>query len=173
MSIAVGGGHAHKAEPNVVPMIDIMLVLLIIFMIVTPIISAGFQATMPMGKNLEQRPAEQNDVVLGIDRTGRFYLDPAMLSDGTVREGEIGPVCREQGCNQNVELERRLRDIFAARTMDKILYFKADQNLSFGRVEEALTIARKAGVRVLAAVTEIQQEPGGIFGSRKREREER
>ena len=48
MGASVGGGGPVKSEPNVVPMIDIMLVLLIIFMIVTPIISSGFQATMPL-----------------------------------------------------------------------------------------------------------------------------
>ena len=45
-----------KSEPNVMPMIDVMLVLLIIFMIVTPLIAAGFKATMPKGKNLDPRP---------------------------------------------------------------------------------------------------------------------
>jgi biopolymer transport protein ExbD len=53
MGMQVGGGGSLKAEPNVVPMIDIMLVLLIIFMIVTPVITAGFQAQIPMAKHVE------------------------------------------------------------------------------------------------------------------------
>jgi biopolymer transport protein ExbD len=147
-------------------MIDVMLVLLIIFMIVTPIISAGFQAQMPLAKNIESRPEEANDIVLGIDRNGRYFLDPAKLPNGEIRPGEIGPVCREPGCDQRRELEQRLVDIYSTRTIDRILYFKADQNLAFGTIEEALNIARRAGVRVLAAVSDTKVE-GGFFGSGK------
>ena len=56
------GQTSVKSEPNVVPMIDIMLVLLIIFMIVTPLIAAGFKATLPKGKNLDPRPEGDNEV---------------------------------------------------------------------------------------------------------------
>ena len=52
MGMKVGDEGGVKAEPNVVPMIDVMLVLLIIFMVVTPIIASGFEATMPQGKNI-------------------------------------------------------------------------------------------------------------------------
>ena len=151
MGMQVGGPESGvKSEPNVVPMIDIMLVLLIIFMIVTPVISSGFQAQMPMGKNIDARPEEPEDVVLGIDQEGTFYLDP-----GT---GEIGVVPFEQ-------LEDVLRQVFEARTKDKILYFRADQSLEFSHVSHAIETARAAGVRVLAAVTEEKREDrGGILG---------
>jgi hypothetical protein len=56
MSAGSAGTTTVKASPNVIPMIDIMLVLLIIFMIVTPLISAGFKATMPKGIHLDARP---------------------------------------------------------------------------------------------------------------------
>jgi biopolymer transport protein TolR len=134
MSVGTAGQTTVKSEPNVVPMIDIMLVLLIIFMIVTPLISAGFQAQMPRGANLDNDPEGENEVVLGIDQGGRFFLDGRAITD------EI--------------LEEQLRGIYAARTEDKILYFKADQNLQFGRIQEAVEIARRAGVRVMAAVSE-------------------
>src|SRR5215210_1714532 len=99
------GQTSVKSEPNVVPMIDIMLVLLIIFMIVTPLIAAGFKATLPKGKNLDPRPEGDNEVVLGIDEVGRYFLDGRALQEGT--------------------LEDHLRSVFSARTEDKILYFKA------------------------------------------------
>jgi biopolymer transport protein ExbD len=152
MGMAVGGGDGGvKSEPNVVPMIDIMLVLLIIFMIVTPVITAGFQAQMPLGKHVEPRPDEGGDVILGMDQEGHFYLDPGTGETGAVREGEIEDV---------------LRQIFDSRTTDKILYFKADRELQFGRVQEAIEVARAAGVRVVAAVTEElrQQGEGGLLG---------
>ena len=83
---AGGGGGAVKAEPNVTPMIDVMLVLLIIFMIVTPLIAAGFKATLPKGKNLDPRPEGENEVVLGIDEVGRYFLDGRALQEGTLED---------------------------------------------------------------------------------------
>lgn len=143
MGADVGARGSVKSEPNVIPMIDIMLVLLIIFMIVTPVITAGFQAKMPQGKNLESAQEESGDVVLGVDRDGKFYLDP-----GT---GNISPV-------DAVLLENTLEQIYSART-DKVIYFRADASLDYGTIEDVLLIARRAGVRVLAAVTEEKREP--------------
>ena len=136
MAMTVGGAGqtSVKSEPNVVPMIDIMLVLLIIFMIVTPLIAAGFKATLPKGKNLDPRPEGENEVVLGIDQAGNYFLDGRPLPAGT--------------------LEDQLRSRFASRTEDKILYFKADNQLKYAKVQEAVETARKAGVRVMAAITE-------------------
>ena len=65
MSVGGAGQTSVRSSPNVVPMIDIMLVLLIIFMIVTPLIAAGFKATLPKGKNLDPRPEGDNEVILG------------------------------------------------------------------------------------------------------------
>ena len=129
-----GGVTAVKSDINVTPMIDVMLVLLIIFMIVTPLIAAGFKATLPKGKNLDARPEGDNEVILGIDETGHYFLNGRPLADGT--------------------LEDQLRTIFASRTEDKILYFKADNKLKYARIQEAVEVARNSGVRVLAAITE-------------------
>ena len=75
MALAVGrtGQTAVKSEPNVVPMIDIMLVLLIIFMIVTPLINSGFQAQPPVGINIRSNPEENGDQILGIDADGNYW----------------------------------------------------------------------------------------------------
>lgn len=140
-----------NAEPNVVPMIDIMLVLLIIFMIVTPILTSGFQAKMPLAKEIESRPEDSGDVVLGIDREGNYYLDPGTGKIGFVEGGEA-------------RLRELLTQVYQNRTTDKILYFKADQDLEFAEVQKAMEIARHSGVRVLAAVTEETQEGRSLFG---------
>jgi len=142
MGADVGAKGSVKSEPNVIPMIDIMLVLLIIFMIVTPVITAGFQAKMPQGRNLESAAEESGDVVLGVDRDGGLYLDPG--------SGTISPV-------NETQLEDALRQIYGARA-DKVIYFRADASLDYGRIEDVLLIARRAGVRVLAAVTEEKRE---------------
>jgi biopolymer transport protein TolR len=140
------GQTSVKSEPNVVPMIDIMLVLLIIFMIVTPLIAAGFKATLPKGENLDPRPEGENEVILGIDEAGRYFLNQRPI------ESKL--------------LEDQLRGIFAARTEDKILYFKADNKLKYGQVQEAVETARRAGVRVMAAITE--PTTSGLFTTDKK-----
>jgi biopolymer transport protein ExbD len=142
MGADVGAKGSVKSEPNVIPMIDIMLVLLIIFMIVTPVITAGFSAKMPQGKNLERAEEQPGDVVLGVDRDGGLYLDPG--------SGTVTPVNAEQ-------LEDALKQIYGSRT-DKVIYFRADAGLDYGRIEDVLLIARRSGVRVLAAVTEEKRE---------------
>ncbi len=132
---------AVKADINVTPLIDVMLVLLIIFMIVTPIIAAGFQATLPRSANPELRPEGPDEIRLGIDRDGKFYLD---VGDGPHQIADA-------------DLPGRLQALYAARTKDKILFLKADQNIEFARVQQALELARQAGVRVVGAITEQKQ----------------
>jgi biopolymer transport protein TolR len=119
-------------------------------MIVTPLIAAGFKATLPKGKNLDPRPEGENEVVLGIDEAGRYFLDGRALPEGT--------------------LEDHLRGIFAARTEDKILYFKADNQLKFGKIQEAVETARRSGVRVMAAITEPTAQQA-LFGDLDEEEE--
>ena len=153
MAISTGsnaGGTAVKSDINVTPMIDVMLVLLIIFMIVTPLIAAGFKATLPKGKNLDPRPEGENEVVLGIDQSGRYFLNGRALAGGANA------------------LEDQLRSIFAARTEDKILYFKADNQLKYSKVQEAVETARRSGVRVMAAITEPNKNV--VFGDDEKEK---
>jgi biopolymer transport protein TolR len=146
-----GGTTSVKSDINVTPMIDVMLVLLIIFMIVTPLIAAGFKATLPKGKNLDPRPEGDNEIVLGIDQAGRYFLNGRPLPTGT--------------------LEDQLRSLYAARTEDKILYFKADNQLKYGKIQEAVETARRAGVRVMAAITEPNKT--AMFGADEKKKEKK
>jgi biopolymer transport protein TolR len=143
-----GGVTSVKSDINVTPMIDVMLVLLIIFMIVTPLIAAGFKATLPKGKNLDSRPEGDNEVILGIDEYGKYFLNGRPIQDAALPD--------------------QLRSIFATRTEDKILYFKADHNLKYRRIQDAVETARGAGVRVMAAITEPLAS--GLFQQAEAER---
>ena len=142
-SVNTAGTTAIKSEPNVIPMIDIMLVLLIIFMIVTPLIANGFKATMPQGNNLEKRPEGDNEVVLGIDAAGGYFINGVSIPAGA--------------------LEDQLKGMFAARPEDKILYFRADKDLPYSKIQDAVEMARKAGVVVMAAITEVKPSGKGLF----------
>jgi len=139
MAMSTGGGGGVKAEPNVTPMIDVMLVLLIIFMIVIPTISAGFNAQPPQGVNLKPHPEEDTDQVLGIDAQGQYYLNKQAIRNETLGD--------------------RLKEIYSqpGRT-EFILYVKADKNLEYAKVIDALDIAATGGVRVTGLITD--QQPG-------------
>jgi biopolymer transport protein ExbD len=141
---ATSARAAVKADINVTPLIDVMLVLLIIFMIVTPIIAKGFQATIPRSQNPDSRPEGPDEIRLGIDQYGKFFLD---LGEGP------RPIADDA-------LPGRLQALYETRTRDKILFLKADQNIEFARVQQAIEIARGAGVKVVGAITEQKQSLG-------------
>ena len=154
--MAMGGAKKTEgvvaANINVTPMIDVMLVLLIIFMIVTPAITAGFQATIPRAKNPESREEADGEIRLGIDRDGKFYLDITGASGKYTGPRYIS----------DEDLPTQLTNLYAARTIDKIMYLKADEGVKYERVQTALEIARKAGVRVVGAIAEQERavKPG-------------
>ena len=135
MAMSAGSGGGVQSTPNVTPMIDVMLVLLIIFMVVAPALMAGFNATPPEGVNLKDHPEdEQTDQVLGIDRDGQYYLNKRQIN--------------------NQDLAPMLKKIFDARTEDKILYLKADKTLDYAKVLDAIDLASKNGVRVVGMISD-------------------
>jgi len=138
MGMAVSSGGGVKAEPNVTPMIDVMLVLLIIFMITIPQINAGFKAVPPEGQNLKPHPEEDGDQVLGIDEQGRYYLNKKPI--------------------RNEDLPTLVGQIYLTERPDYIMYVKAHKELEYLKVVNALDILSRNGVRVAALITE--QLPG-------------
>ncbi len=139
MSMSVSSGKASvKAEPNVTPMIDVMMVLLIIFMIIIPTLTSGVNAQPPAGQNLKPHPEEDQDQLLGIDVDGNYYLNKKPIA--------------------NASLGTALGNIYSKRTEDKVLYVKADKNLDYSKILDALDIAAKNGVRMSAMVSD--QTPG-------------
>jgi len=134
MAMSAGGGGGVKAEPNVTPMIDVMLVLLIIFMVVTPALLAGFNAVPPTGQNLKDYPEDETDQVLGIDRDGNYYLNKKPISKD--------------------DIEKEIKRIYDARTADKVMFLKADKDLEYSKVVDATEMASKNGVRMVGLISE-------------------
>jgi biopolymer transport protein TolR len=145
MSMSTSGGNAVRAEPNVTPMIDVMLVLLIIFMVIIPTLVSGVNAQPPAGQNLAPHPQQDQDQLLGIDNQGQYYLNRAAIP--------------------NASLGAALTDIYSRRTEDKILYVKADKNLDYGKILDALDVAAHSGVRMTAMVTDQQSGTHSVIPS--------
>ena len=123
-------------------MIDVMLVLLIIFMVVTPALLAGFNAVPPQGQNLKDHPEDaENDQVLGIDRDGNYYLNKK-------------PIAKDK-------IEAEIKRIFETRQTDKVMYLKADKDLLYSKVVDATDMAAKNGVRVVGLISD-QKKSGTV-----------
>ncbi|MGQ0814894.1 MAG: biopolymer transporter ExbD [Gemmatimonadota bacterium] len=135
-----GGGGVEASESsvmgdiNVTPLVDVMLVLLIIFMIVTPAIMAGFQAQLPEGAHLRARPEEEDRTTFGVDQQGNWFLNKKPIN--------------------KADAQKLLEAEFLRHPDDKVLFVKADKNLKYGQLLEVMEIAKKAGVAVFAAVTD-------------------
>src|SRR5450631_3150892 len=120
MAMSSGSGAGSiQATPNVTPMIDVMLVLLIIFMVITPQLLAGFTADPPLAINLKDHPDDAaNDHVLGIAKDGSYYFDKK-----PTQAEAIAPM---------------LSKIYGDPTRtDFVLYLRADKNLKYAKVQDA------------------------------------
>ena len=136
MAMSTGGGGGVQSTPNVTPMIDVMLVLLIIFMVVTPALLAGFTAEPPRAVNLRDHPEDtENDHVLGIDVGGRYYLDKKLYN-----KDDLGPL---------------IKAIYGAPGReDFTMYLRAHNEVTYAQVEDAMDVAMKNGVRVMGLIGE-------------------
>jgi len=135
------GGEAVQSTPNVTPMIDVMLVLLVIFMVAAPAMLAGIPATPPTAEHTANRPEEPEDQVIGIDRRGRLYLDKRLIN-------------RES-------LAAALRSRYAYPAADRTLYVRADRDVEYGVVQDALDLARENGAAVVGMISELPPLKGG------------
>jgi len=124
------------ADINVTPMVDVMLVLLIIFMVITPMLQKGI--TVDLAKTQNPRAmadADKEDaVLLAVTRDGKVYF----MSEGQIQLGEITP---------------RVKDHIATK-LDKMVYVKADSRAKYGDVVAVIDNVRAAGVDNLGLVTE-------------------
>ena len=136
MSVDIGGSNTAKSEPNVVPLCDILLVLLIIFMIVTPMIQKGANVTLPEAKYVANQPDPSQMFTVYVKKTGEVALDETPVED----LAKLGQLILDK----MEEMQR---------TEKKIL-LKADLEASYGRVVDVMNAIKEAQIEVLGLVTE-------------------
>lgn len=141
MGVEVGGTKDFKSEPNVVPLCDVLLVLLIIFMVVTPMLRKGVDVRLPEAFNTVNQRDPANQVVLAIKFNGDVYLN----QERVMKKGEFEQM-------KNV-LKQKIEEAFENRT-DKTLYLKADAELEYGEILPLINVVREAGIEIIGIVTE-------------------
>lgn len=136
MSMAVGGSNqGPKADINMTPMIDVLLVLIIIFMVITPLTPKGLEALVPQPPppNQKQTLSDQRTVVITIDARHNLTINSEPTDEA--------------------RLGSRLEDIFKTRA-ERVVFVKGDPSLDFMWVAKAIDIAHGAAIDKVGLMTE-------------------
>jgi len=144
MSMDVGGTKGGVMSAiNVTPLVDVMLVLLIIMMLVAPLLQQGVNVRLPVAANTSDKPETQDQTVIAISADKHLYLNAVPVRD--------------------VELATKINELLENKK-EKIVLIKADEDVEYGAVMEAMDSLRLAGVEDIGLVTERKLKPGETGG---------
>lgn len=127
------GGKGPQADINVTPLVDIVLVLLIIFMVITPMLQRGAEVKLPQIKNSESKEDSQDDVIITVDKDGAFFYGEDLITLELLQ----------------TELERTL----LAEPFKPVL-IKGDVATPYGEVRKVMALCEKVGAKSVSLMTE-------------------
>lgn len=139
------GGRRLLGEINVVPYIDVMLVLLVIFMVTAPLLTPGIEVDLPQAAAAPLDPDtfdEQEPLVLSIDRDGRLYLNIGEDKDAALAEGIV--------------LQRA--SVVLRRRPGTPVLVRADEAVPYGQVVRGMVLLQRAGAAKIGFVTEMPDD---------------
>ncbi len=147
MAFGAGGGSPDevKGDINVTPLVDVCLVLLIIFMVVTPMLQQGVDVLLPTGPHAEKKPGEENDLIISIKQDGTVFVGDKWIPDK----------------NLPTYLTAEHQKDPARSVM-----LKADKRINFGKVRQVMRAANEAEFTSVAILTENKQAGGEIAQGR-------
>ncbi|MFZ0219263.1 MAG: protein TolR [Candidatus Aquirickettsiella sp.] len=129
------------AEINVVPYIDVMLVLLVIFMVTTPLLSQGIKVNLPQAQAQTIAPA-QEPIIVSIDEKGLYYLNTAAHPDAALDAHQLSLEVSQQ--IHSAEQKKAPRQVFV----------KGDKKVDYGKVVTAMVLLQQAGAINIGLLTE-------------------
>jgi TolR protein len=140
-----GAKGGVKSDINVTPLVDVMLVLLIIMMLVAPMLQQGVAVRLPTASNTVDKPETQEQTVLAISKDKSFYLNAKPVTEG--------------------EMATRLNEILENKK-EKIVLIKADEEVEYGAVMQAMDQLRQAGIEDIGLITERKKGAEGAAGGK-------
>jgi biopolymer transport protein TolR len=141
MSMDLGGAKGGvKADINVTPLVDVMLVLLIIMMLITPMLNQGVAMRLPEATNSVDKPTTQDNTVIAISKDGTVYLNAKPVSEA------------ELASKINEALENK---------KEKSVFIKADEEAAYSAIMAAMDQLRQAGVEDIGLITEHRRAAAG------------
>ena len=143
MSMAVGGSKGGPmAAINVTPMADIMIVLLIIFMVITPLLQKGVAVTLPLAANTQEKRDQSKTITVAIKEDKTIFLKGIPLD----RQEDLVP-----------KLKEALEDV---PDTGRVVFLKADTNLPYSEVMKLMDLCRDAGVEEVALIADPKVHGG-------------
>ena len=146
MNLSTGSGRGHRRKPmaeiNVVPYIDVSLVLLIIFMITAPMLQTGVDVELPQAEARTIDSSEQLPVIISINAEGALFLDADNHGDMAVASADLAPKVREA----------------LAKSPGRAVLIRGDRAVDYGRVVTVMAALKHAGVPRVGLMTQPEPE---------------